>query len=502
VWFQWGPSPAYGNESAQQVIYGPGPFSIPLSGLAPNTAYYFRAVAKPGVVGVSAVYGSANSFSTAGAAALAVSTGAEMGVTSNSATIIGYVDSLGGYRSANAWFEWGPTTAYGQVTAMQAMYSPGTFNYTLQGLNPGTTYHFRAMATPTASGGSTVRGFDSVFTTTYAPGLKVSTGMASNVTGQSATFNGVLSSLGSGSTANVWFEYGTDTTFGSSTPQQIVGMPGNFSQNVGRLQPGMTYYYRAAAFSNGYNTYGQYSTFQTTSASPVSISTNPASNISTTAATLNAFVNSLGNSASVQVYFNYGKTAAYGYTTTPTRVTYPGTVSFQVTGLSAGSDYYFQAVAQTPDNLKSYGSSSIFTTVSNSSLSVTTMTVSSVTNSSAILNGYLQDMGNTPSAQVWFEYGTTADLGNTTQMQTMGSAGPFSTVITGLAPARTYFYRAAALNPTGGGRSVNGIISSFVTSGSGPTPPPTPGVPVFVWMIIAGFVIVIIIVIILLASRR
>ena len=64
---------------------------------------------------------------------------------------------------------------------------------------------------------------------------------------------------------------------------------------------------------------------------------------------------------------------------------------------------------------------------------------------------------------------------------------------------RTYYYRAVALNPTGGGRSVNGSVSSFVTPGSGP---PAPGVPTFVWLIIGGFVIVIIIVIILLTSRR
>ena len=125
-----------------------------------------------------------------------------------------------------------------------------------------------------------------------------------------------------------------------------------------------------------------------------------------------------------------------------------------------------------------------------------------MTASNAILNGYLQDIGNTSTAQVWFEYGITADFGNTTTMQSLNRSSAFSTVVTGLAPGRTYYYRAVALNPTGGGRSVNGTVSSFVTSGSGPTPPPIPGVPTFVWLIIGGFVIVIIIVIILLTSRR
>jgi hypothetical protein len=386
---------------------------------------------------------------------------------------------------------------------MQTMYSPGTFNYTLQGLNPGTTYHFRALAVPTAAGGMTVQGFDSVFTTTFAPGLKVSTSAASSIAAQSATFNGFLTAMGSSNAVNAWFEYGTDTTFGSSTPQQTMGAPGNFSYIVSKLQAGVTYYYRAAAFSNGYNVYGQYSTFQTTSSSPVSISTNPASSISTTAATLNAYVNSLGGVRSVQVMFNFGPTPQYGNVTSPTSVTYPGTVSFQLTGLASGADYYYQAVAQTPDNLKVYGASNVFSTVSNSSLSVSTSPASAITSSSAILNGFLQDRGNSATVHAWFEYGTTSDMGNTSQLQTVNDASTYySSAISGLAPGLTYYYRAVALNPTGGGRSVNGPISSFVTGGSGPAPEPTPGVPTFVWLIMGGFVIVILILIILLSSRR
>jgi len=503
VWFQWGTSTGYGSNTEKQVIYGPGPFSIQISGLAPNTSYYFRAAAKPEALGVSTVYGNPGNFYTSGAAVIAVSTGAEMGVTNSTATITGYLQSLGSYRNATVWFQWGPTAAYGQTTSMQTMYAPGTFNYTLQGLNPGTTYHFRALAVPTAAGGMTVQGFDSIFTTTFAPGLKVSTSVASSVAAQSATFNGFLTSMGSSNAVNAWFEYGTDTTFGSSTPQQTMGAPGNFSYNVSRLQAGVTYYYRAAAFSNGYNVYGQYSTFQTTSASPVSVSTNPASNISATAATLNAHVNSLGSVNSVQVMFNFGPTPQYGNVTSPTSVTYPGTVSFQITGLTPGADYYYQAVARTPDNFQVYGAGNVFSTISNSSLSVSTSPASAITSSSAVLNGFLQDRGNSATVQAWFEYGTTSDMGNTSQMQTVNDASTYySSAISGLAPGLTYYYRAVALNPTGGGRSVNGPIGSFVTSGSGPAPEPTPGVPAFVWLIMGGFIIVILILIILLSSRR
>ena len=499
VWFNYGTSTAYGNTTGEQILYGPGPFSLQISGLSPNSTYYFRAAAMPTVIGVSAVYGNAASFTTPGGN-IAVSTGAETNITATSATVIGYLQSLGAYRSANVWFEWGTTTSYGQVTPMQTMYSSGVFNYTLQGLAPGTTYHFRALAVPGGGEGVTVRGFDSVFTTAFAPGANVSTSAASNIATKSATFNGYLTSMGSSSTVNAWFEYGTDLTFGSSTPQQMLGAPGSFSYNVTTLRPGTTYHYRAAAFSNGSSVYGQYSTFQTIAASPVSISTNAASSISTTAATLNAYVNSLGNVRSIQVWFDYGRTPDYGNTTVLQNITSPGTVSVEIPGLTPGTDYYFQAVAQAPDGTKSYGSQDIFTTVSNSRIAVTTLPATGISNSSATLNGNLDDLGNTSMVQAWFEYGTTKELGNSTGAQTCNSPGSLSAALTGLSHGATYYYRAVALNPVAGGRSVHGSTSSFVT-GASPSPP-APGIPPVALLMGAGFIIVIIILIILLLTRR
>jgi len=502
VWFEYGSSTAYGNNTGEQIMNGPGPFGLQVSGLSPNMTYYFRAVAQPTVIGVSAVRGNSASFTTPGGN-IAVSTGAETNITATSATVIGYLQSLGTYRSVNVWFEWGTTTSYGQVTPMQTMYSTGVFNYTLQGLAPGTTYHFRALAVPGGGEGVAVRGFDSVFTTAFSPGVKVSTGAASSITAKSTTFNGYLTSMGSSSTVNVWFEYGTDPTFGSSTPQQMLGAPGNFSYNVTTLRPGTTYYYRAAAFSNGNSVYGQYSTFQTTTASPVSISTNAASSISTTAATLNAYVNSLGNVRSIQVWFDYGRTPDYGNTTVLQTLTSAGTVSVEISGLTPGTDYYFQAVAQAPDGTKSYGSQDIFTTVSNSKIAVTTSPATGITNSHATLNGNLDDLGNTSMVQVWFEYGNTTEYGNSTGMQARNSPGSFSSTITGLNPGTTYYYRAAALNPVAGGRSVHGASSSFVTSTSpAPPTPPSPSIPIFVWFIGGLFIFVILILIIILLTRR
>ncbi|MCX6005023.1 MAG: hypothetical protein NT082_05060, partial [Chloroflexi bacterium] len=371
VWFEYGPSTGYGANSGEQVMSSPGAFSIPISGLNQNTTYYFRAVALPTVIGVSAVRGSPGSFTTAGGGgSLSVSTGAESNVTATSATIMGYLNTIGGYQSANVWFQWGPTTAYGQITAMQTMYSPGMFNANLQGLTPGTTYHFRALAVPNAAGGVTANGFDSVFTTSFAPSVSVSTGPASQTTANSALVSGYLNNMGSTNTVYVWFEYGTDTTFGNTTSQQAMGAPGNFTASLTRLAPGVTYYFRAAAFSNGMTTHGQQSSFRTTSASPVSISTSTASGIDSTVATLNGYIDSMGTARSVQVWFNYGTTSDYGMTSQAQTFSGSGPFSSTISGLSQGTTYYFQAVGQAPDGSNAYGNQGTFTTVGTSKLAV------------------------------------------------------------------------------------------------------------------------------------
>jgi hypothetical protein len=503
VWFEYGNTTGFGRTTSQQTLYNAGPFSIQVDGLNPNSGYYFRAAARPSAVGVASVYGSTNIFTTSGAASLDVNTGAPSNITATSATIVGYLQSLGAYRSAYVWFEWGISQGYGQTTPMQTLFSPGQYNFTLQNLNPGTTYHFRALAVPTSAGSNTVHGFDGVFTTTYAPGVKVSTGAASNVGAGSATFNGMLMSMGTSNLVNTRFEYGTDTTFGNSTAQQSLDSPRNFSYSISGLKPGATYYYRSAAFANGNEVFGQYSTFQTTASSPVTIYTNPAGSVSSNAATLNAHIGSMGNLRSVKVFFNWGKDTGMSGTTTPQTLNSPGTVSFQLTNLAPGTNYSFQAIAETPDGGKVYGGQEIFSTISNSRIAVSTLPATGVTGNTAILNGTLNDLGNTPTVQVWFEYGTTADYGNSTEMQAMGNTGPFSTSITGLASGRTYYYRSVALNPTGGGRSVTGPATMFSTPGSGPgpAPGPMPETPLFIWMIMGGFIIVIIILIILLASR-
>jgi phosphodiesterase/alkaline phosphatase D-like protein len=219
-------------------------------------------------------------------------------------------------------------------------------------------------------------------------------------------------------------------------------------------------------------------------------------------ATLNAYVNSLGGARSAIVLFNFGTNTDMTMTAGQQLAGATGPVSTAISGLIPGTSYYYQAIAQMPDGSKSYGSVETFTTLGSSKVAVSTLPASSITMSSAVLDGSLDNLAGAGAVQVWFEYGPTADFGNSTPMQARTSPGPYSATVTGLSPNSTYYFRAMGLNATGGGQAVHSMASSFVTSGS-PTPaPPSPETPAFVWLIGLGFVVIIIILIVMLVSRR
>ena len=93
---------------------------------------------------------------------------------------------------------------------------------------------------------------------------EVTTNDATDVTSDSATLNGNLTSLGNYSWAYVSFEWGGNTTYGTeTTPGNITTGP--FSDNINSLSPNTTYHFRAKAIGNGTTTpvYGNDTTFTT-----------------------------------------------------------------------------------------------------------------------------------------------------------------------------------------------------------------------------------------------
>ena len=144
----------------------------------------------------------------------------------------------------------------------------------------------------------------------------VTTNAATSVASFSATLNGSLDPHGL--STSVHFQYGTTTSYGHTTANQIKNgnTYQNLAANISGLTASTTYHFRIVAINSAGTTYGADRTFTTLSATgPPVVTINPARLIASFSATLNGTVDPHGLATSV--YFQYGTTNSYGLTTTP-----------------------------------------------------------------------------------------------------------------------------------------------------------------------------------------
>jgi hypothetical protein len=185
--------------------------------------------------------------------------------------------------------------------------SPVSYPLPVAGLSPATTYYYCAIA-QNALG--TNFGAVVPFTTQGPP--SVTTGTATVITTNSATLNG--SANPNGISATGWFRYapsspgtcndvfGTRVPFIGGTSLGSGNAPVPFSEALLGLNPGTTYYVCAIAQNSSGMSFGSVVSFVTAGGAP-SVTTGPASGISSTAATLNGTANP--NSFSTSGWFRY-----------------------------------------------------------------------------------------------------------------------------------------------------------------------------------------------------
>jgi hypothetical protein len=167
-----------------------------------------------------------------------------------------------------------------------------------------------------------------------------------------------------GLTTSVHFQYGTTISYGLTTaPQSHSGNAYlNVSANISGLLASHVYHFRIVATNSAGTTFGADRTFTTLSATgaPV-VTTNPATNVTISSATLNGSLDPHGLTTSV--HFQYGTTTSYGLTTpvqSHTGNTYLN-ISANISGLSANHVYHFRIVATNSAGTRS-GSDRTFTT--------------------------------------------------------------------------------------------------------------------------------------------
>lgn len=464
VSFQWGTTQGgpYPNSTTPQAMAATGAFQASLPGLSPHTMYYFRAIADGGIHGIS--YGAEKSFSTSMFPPYVVTEPAT-GITANAATLNGTLYFLGSASTVNVSFIYGTTQGgpYPNSTPPQAMTATGAFQANLSVLNSNTTYYYRAGGNGGQYGSSW--GDEYRFTTSTLP-PSVTTNDASGVTGSAATLNGNLDNLGTATTVNVSFQWGTTSggPYPNPTSPQAKTSTGAFQANLSGLQGNTTYYFRAEADGGSYGiSYGAERTF-TTAKIPPTVATDNATAVAATSATLRGNLTALGTASTVNVYFDWGTTQGGPYpNSTPTQAkNSTGAFQANISSLTALTTYYFRAGADGGVHGTAQGAECSFTTGSTPP-SVSTGAATSITASSATLNGTLSSLGTAVSDNVSFQWGTSPGVySHQTDLQVMNAPGDFNANLIGLLDNTTYYYRAAAY----GGRhgTSYGTEHAFTTS--------------------------------------
>ena len=180
-----------------------------------------------------------------------------------------------------------------------------SFSENLTGLLPGTQYHFRAYVNNSYVIGY---GADRTFNTTKIPPT-VTTNSATGISSANATLQGALTNDG-GENCTVRFEYGLNISYGTNTTNQTATTGQNFSFNAIGLLPNVLYHYRAYANNSQGNSTGSDKTFTTLIGAP-NVTTNNATNVNATSATLNGYLLSDGGE-NCSVWFEFGNTTSYG----------------------------------------------------------------------------------------------------------------------------------------------------------------------------------------------
>jgi len=284
-----------------------------------------------------------------------------------------------------------------------------------------------------------------------------------------------------GRATTYWFEYGTTQLYGTTTTAQGAGSGGAdvaVSAGLSGLAPGTEYHYRLVSQSDGGTVQGDDLTFDTAAALAPGATTDPATAVGTTSATLHATVDP--NLDPTTYRFEYGTSS--GVYDQQTSATSAGagdsgaSVSANVSGLASGTSYFFRVVATNASGTTS-GGEQAFTTATPPPTpeppATTTGAASDVTDSSATLGGTVDPKGQSTTFR--FDYGTAPGV-YTDHVDGAGPVtGPSAQAVTapvsGLDASTTYYFRLSATNATG---TTPGNEQSFTTDAVPPPPPPGP----------------------------
>ncbi len=264
AFIEYGTSTDYGNYS-DIINIGSGrdqsAVAMKLTNLTAATNYHYRLVAS-NIAGMT--YGNDMTFTT-DAAPPHVTTISADEIGSQAAQINAWVNPRN--SETTYYFEYGPTTSYGSLTASINAGAGGALidaNQILSNLEIATEYHYRIVAINIAG---TSYGDDISFTTAVAA-PSVREGSVDDILTIQAIISSYINGYGSDTIAHI--EYGETNSYGSTTPPVSIGSANGevlIKTKLTALNPNTTYHYRVVATNSAGTTYGEDAVFETNASS-------------------------------------------------------------------------------------------------------------------------------------------------------------------------------------------------------------------------------------------
>jgi len=432
------------GQFVDEIDFDIEPYNLPVTGLNPNTTYYFESFANNNL-GRGYSINSNKSFTTPAFATISI---VQSSVTSTQIVILVTTTGQNITNQGVVWNTTGNPTLANQLTDI-GMGVKTNAPTQMNSLTAGQTYYIRGYVKNDPGGNVNYTPTDLVITTSNVPTvlmesagppLDVSSPVAGNITsdgGQTITEKGFLAS---DTTLEPIL-----TTSGVKKVSNTINATGLYFLTITGLIKNTTYYVRAYANNASGTGYSQDIFSILTLTEPNPLTTDPPPSVTSNTATLGGLlpIEGLGNDLSASVGFEYGLVSTpLNITTTQVFASFEGG-SFQlpISGLTPGTNYRYRAYA-TNSALTGFGEWVTFATTGN----VPQFTLASLTSTGLQFSAQvtIQSDGGVAITQKGIVWSTSPNPVVTLSTKTQRGAGSsgFTDNITTVTQNTLYYVRA------------------------------------------------------------
>jgi len=314
-----------------------------------------------------------------------------------------------------------------------------TDNVTWDNLEAGETYHWYTVAEEEGIGNVTSSTWSF---TTYAEDPVVETLEAQDVTTDSATLRGDVTSLGDYDSVETYFRWQEDgEEEWTETDLQVVDAVGVFDESITDLTPDTLHNFTAVIEYNTQKLEGDVQNFTTFSDDEIVV-TLEAQDVTTSSATLRGEVTDLGGYDEVEAFFDWRENGEVDWDRVIVgNLTDPGEFDYELTELDSDTEYGFRAGVKYNED-EDTGNIIPFTT-DLMDPAIETLEAEEVTTDSAILKGKVTSLGDYEKVDPYFEWQVAEeDDWTRVDLDTLEEAGVFDHDLTGLNSDTEYEFRA------------------------------------------------------------